>query len=33
VANAIVDATGARLRRVPFRSDTVLAALEAALRI
>jgi CO/xanthine dehydrogenase Mo-binding subunit len=30
VANAIYDATGVRLRRVPFRSDRVLAALKAA---
>ena len=30
VANAIYDATGVRLRRVPFRDDRVLAALEAA---
>jgi len=30
VANAIFDATGVRLRRVPFRSQRVLEALEAA---
>jgi nicotinate dehydrogenase subunit B len=30
VANAIYDATGVRLRRVPFRPDRVLAALRAA---
>jgi nicotinate dehydrogenase subunit B len=30
VANAIFDATGVRLRRVPFRDDRVLAALRAA---
>jgi nicotinate dehydrogenase subunit B len=30
VANAIFDATGVRLRRVPFRPDSVLAALKAA---
>jgi nicotinate dehydrogenase subunit B len=30
VANAIYDATGVRLRRVPFRAARVLAALEAA---
>lgn len=30
VANAIYDATGVRLRRVPFRPARVLAALEAA---
>ena len=30
VANAIFDATGVRLRRVPFRNARVLAALEAA---
>jgi CO/xanthine dehydrogenase Mo-binding subunit len=30
VANAIFDATGVRLRRVPFRSDRVLAALKQA---
>jgi len=29
VANAIFDATGVRLRRVPFRADRVLAALKA----
>jgi CO/xanthine dehydrogenase Mo-binding subunit len=27
VANAIYDATGVRLRRAPFRSERVLAAL------
>jgi hypothetical protein len=27
VANAVFDATGVRLRRVPFRADRVLAAL------
>ena len=31
VANAIYDATGVRLRRVPFRDARVLAALQAAL--
>jgi nicotinate dehydrogenase subunit B len=31
VANAIYDATGVRLRRVPFRDARVLAALKAAL--
>ena len=30
VANAIYDATGVRLRRVPFRPDRVLAALKTA---
>ena len=30
VANAIFDATGVRLRRVPFRNGRVLAALKAA---
>jgi CO/xanthine dehydrogenase Mo-binding subunit len=30
VANAIHDATGVRLRRVPFRAARVLAALRAA---
>jgi CO/xanthine dehydrogenase Mo-binding subunit len=30
IANAIYDATGVRLRRVPFRSARVLAALQAA---
>ena len=30
VANAIHDATGVRLRRIPFRAPTVLAALKAA---
>jgi len=30
VANAIYDATGVRLRRVPFRDPRVLAALKAA---
>jgi CO/xanthine dehydrogenase Mo-binding subunit len=29
VANAIFDATGVRLRRVPFRDSRVLAALKA----
>ena len=30
VANAVYDATGVRLRRVPFRPERVLAALNAA---
>ena len=30
VANAIYDATGVRLRRVPFKADRVLAGLKAA---
>jgi CO/xanthine dehydrogenase Mo-binding subunit len=30
VGNAIYDATGIRIRRVPFRPDRVLAALKAA---
>jgi CO/xanthine dehydrogenase Mo-binding subunit len=30
IANAIYDATGVRLRRVPFRAGRVLAALKAA---
>ena len=30
IANAIFDATGVRIRRVPFRADRVLAALKAA---
>ncbi|HWC97770.1 MAG TPA: molybdopterin cofactor-binding domain-containing protein [Candidatus Sulfopaludibacter sp.] len=30
IANAIYDATGVRMRRVPFRDDRVLAALKAA---
>jgi CO/xanthine dehydrogenase Mo-binding subunit len=30
VANAIFDATGVRIRRVPFRPERVLAALRAA---
>jgi CO/xanthine dehydrogenase Mo-binding subunit len=30
VANAIFDATGVRLRRVPFRNERVLAAIERA---
>jgi nicotinate dehydrogenase subunit B len=29
VANAIHDATGVRLRRVPFRDERVLAALQS----
>jgi len=29
VANAIYDATGVRLRRVPFRRERVLEALQA----
>jgi len=29
VANAVFDATGVRLRRVPFRDGRVLAALKA----
>jgi len=29
IANAIYDATGARIRRVPFRPQRVVAALEA----
>ena len=29
VGNAIFDATGVRIRRVPFRADRVLAALKA----
>ena len=33
VANAIHDATGVRIRRVPFRDTRVLAALKAAKRI
>jgi CO/xanthine dehydrogenase Mo-binding subunit len=32
VANAIHDATGVRLRRAPFRSERVLAALRASTR-
>ncbi len=28
IANAIYDATGVRLRRAPFRSERVLAALQ-----
>jgi len=32
IANAVFDATGARLRSVPFRPDVVLAALYAASR-
>jgi CO/xanthine dehydrogenase Mo-binding subunit len=31
VANAIYDATGVRLRRIPFRAPRVLTALKAAL--
>ena len=30
VANAIFDATGVRMRRMPFRDARVLAALKAA---
>jgi len=30
IGNAIFDATGVRLRRVPFRSARVLAALKSA---
>jgi CO/xanthine dehydrogenase Mo-binding subunit len=30
IANAIFDATGVRLRRVPFRPERVLAALKSA---
>jgi CO/xanthine dehydrogenase Mo-binding subunit len=30
VANAVFDATGVRLRRVPFRAPRVLEALKAA---
>jgi CO/xanthine dehydrogenase Mo-binding subunit len=30
IANAIHDATGVRIRRVPFRKERVLAALKAA---
>jgi CO/xanthine dehydrogenase Mo-binding subunit len=30
IGNAIFDATGVRLRRVPFRNARVLAALKAA---
>jgi nicotinate dehydrogenase subunit B len=30
IANAIYDATGVRIRRVPFRNDRVLAALKSA---
>ena len=30
IANAIFDATGVRIRRVPFRKERVLAALKAA---
>jgi len=30
VANAIFDATGVRIRRVPLRPERVLAALKAA---
>jgi CO/xanthine dehydrogenase Mo-binding subunit len=32
ISNAVFDATGARLRSVPFRPDTVLAALAATKR-
>jgi nicotinate dehydrogenase subunit B len=30
IANAIFDATGVRIRRVPFRKERVLAGLKAA---
>jgi CO/xanthine dehydrogenase Mo-binding subunit len=30
IANAIYDATGVRIRRVPFRDDRVLAAFKSA---
>jgi nicotinate dehydrogenase subunit B len=30
IANAVYDATGVRIRRIPFRDDRVLAALKAA---
>jgi CO/xanthine dehydrogenase Mo-binding subunit len=30
IANAVYDATGVRIRRVPFRDARVLAALQAA---
>jgi len=30
IGNAIHDATGVRIRRVPFRAERVLAALKAA---
>ena len=30
IANAIFDATGVRLRRIPFRAQRVLAALDTA---
>ena len=30
IGNAIYDATGVRIRRVPFRDERVLAALKAA---